>query len=78
MKPLLLATAFLIPLAQAQSIAPLRTQPVEKLTVNLRFRDWGPVTVAGNTILGGNQTGTGGLFAVDAGVRGLPTPRFKG
>lgn len=44
---------------------PLRTPPVEKLTVNLGFRDWGPATVAGTTILAGNQTNRGGLFAVD-------------
>jgi outer membrane protein assembly factor BamB len=38
---------------------------VEKLTVNPGFRDWGPATVAGTTILSGNQTGSGGLFAID-------------
>ena len=47
------------------SIQPLRTAPAEKLTVNPGFRDWGPATVAGTTILAGNQTGRGGLFAVD-------------
>jgi outer membrane protein assembly factor BamB len=42
--------------------------PVEKLTVNPGFRDWGPTTIAGTTILGGNPTNRGGLFAVDMGT----------
>jgi outer membrane protein assembly factor BamB len=46
-------------------IQPLRTAPVERLTVNPGFRDWSPATVAGTTILGGNQTGRGGTFAID-------------
>jgi outer membrane protein assembly factor BamB len=46
-------------------IQPLRKVPAETLTVNPGFRDWGPATVAGTTILAGNQTGHGGLFAVD-------------
>ena len=45
--------------------APLKSTPTEKLTVNPGFRDWGPITVAGATILGGNQTGAGGLLAID-------------
>jgi outer membrane protein assembly factor BamB len=49
----------------AQSVQPLRTAPTEKLTVNPGFRDWGPTTVAGTTILGGNPTNRGGLFAID-------------
>src|SRR5262249_27362836 len=44
---------------------PLRTAPAEKLTVNLGFRDWGPATVVGSTVIAGNQTGRGGLFAID-------------
>ena len=47
------------------SIRPLRTAPTEKLTVNPGFRDWGPTTVVGTTILAGNPTNKGGLFAVD-------------
>ena len=47
------------------SIGPLRTAPVEALTVNPGFRDWGPTTVAGKTILGGNSSNRGGLFAID-------------
>jgi hypothetical protein len=46
-------------------IQPVRNQPVETLTVNPGFRDWSPAAVAGTTILAGNQTGRGGLFAVD-------------
>ena len=49
----------------SQPVQPLRSAPAEKLTVDLGFRDWGPATVAGTTILTGNQTGGGGLFAVD-------------
>jgi outer membrane protein assembly factor BamB len=55
-------------LALAQSgpaIVPLRNAPAEKLTVNPGFRDWGPTIVAGTTILGGNSSNRGGLFAVD-------------
>jgi outer membrane protein assembly factor BamB len=56
-------------LAFAQSspvtIAPLRTAPTEKFIVNPGVRDWGPTTIAGTTILGGNMTNRGGLFAVD-------------
>ena len=44
---------------------PLRTTPTEALTVKVRFRDWGPTTIAGTTILGGNSSGRGGLYAVD-------------
>ena len=43
----------------------LRTAPAEKFTVNPGFRDWGPATVAGTTILAGNPTGRGGTFAID-------------
>jgi outer membrane protein assembly factor BamB len=53
-------------LAQAApSIAPLRTAPVEKLTVNPGHRDWSPTVIAGTTIIGGNSSNRGGLFAVD-------------
>ena len=54
-------------LAFAQTtVQPLRTIPAEKLTVKGGFRDWSPVTITGTTILGGNQTGAGGMFAFDA------------
>ena len=46
-------------------VTPLRTAPAEKLTVNPGFRDWGPTTIEGTTILGGNSSNRGGLFAVD-------------
>ena len=50
----------------APDIAPLRTAPIEKFTVNPGFRDWAPTVLAGTTILGGNSSNRGGLFAVDA------------
>ncbi|HUE85960.1 MAG TPA: PQQ-binding-like beta-propeller repeat protein [Vicinamibacterales bacterium] len=54
-------------LAQSSpGIAPLRTTPVEKFTVNPGFRDWAPTVRAGTTIIGGNSSNRGGLFAVDA------------
>lgn len=56
-------------LALAQSVpsvnGPLRTAPTEKFTVNPGFRDWAPTIIAGTTILGGNSSNRGGLFAVD-------------
>lgn len=51
--------------AQSASTAPIRTDPKEKFTVNPGFRDWAPTTIAGTTILGGNSSNRGGLFAVD-------------
>jgi outer membrane protein assembly factor BamB len=61
------AMCMMLGLAQTDrpEIQPLRTAPTEKLTVNPGFRDWSPATVAGTTILAGNQTGRGGLFAID-------------
>src|SRR5262249_39116858 len=49
----------------ATSLAPLRTAPVEKFTVNPGHRDWGPTVISGTAIIGGNSTNRGGLFAVD-------------
>lgn len=46
-------------------IAPLRTAPVEKFTVNPGHRDWARTVLAGTTIIGGNSSNRGGLFAVD-------------
>ena len=43
----------------------LRSNPKERFTVNPGFRDWAPTTIAGNTIIGGNSSNRGGLFAVD-------------
>lgn len=54
------------------NIEPIRTVPAERITVNPGFRDWGPTTVAGTTILGGNSTNRGGVFAVD-----MPTGRVR-
>ncbi len=47
------------------AVGPLRTAPTERFTVNLGFRDWSPTTITGTTILGGNPSNRGGLFAVD-------------
>src|SRR5450756_2489627 len=60
-----LCTALTFAQSDPSSIQPLRTTPAEKLTVNPGFRDWGPTTIAGTTILGGNPTARGGLFAID-------------
>ena len=52
-----MALGGVLALAQtATSIAPLRTAPVEKFTVNPGFRDWGPTVLAGTTLIGGNST----------------------
>jgi outer membrane protein assembly factor BamB len=58
-------TALAMAQSNSSSIGPLRTAPVEKFTVNPGFRDWGPATVAGTTIMAGNSSNRGGLFAVD-------------
>jgi len=55
-----------MPAQTALGIAPLRTAPSEKFTVNPGFRDWSPAVLAGTTIIGGNSSNRGGLFAVDA------------
>ena len=39
--------------------------PIEKFTVNPGFRDWTATTISGSTIVGGNSSNRGGLFAVD-------------
>lgn len=60
------ALAGALPLAQtAPGIAPLRTAPTETFTVNPGFRDWARTVLAGTTIIGGNSSNRGGLFAVD-------------
>jgi outer membrane protein assembly factor BamB len=51
--------------SESPTVLPLRTAPTETLTVNPGFRDWSPTTVAGTTILGGNQTNRGGVVAID-------------
>lgn len=56
--PLLLAQ-------NASSPEPLRTTPVEKATVNPGFRDWAKSVLTGTTIIAGNSSNRGGLFAVD-------------
>ena len=49
----------------ATDIAGIRNKPTEKFTVNPGFRDWSQTVIAGTTIIGGNSTNRGGLFAVD-------------
>ena len=62
----MMAFGGVLALAQtATSIAPLRTAPVEKFTVNPGHRDWARTALAGTTIIGGNSSNRGGLFAVD-------------
>ncbi len=61
-----IALGGVLALAQAAtSIAPLRTAPVEQFTVNPGHRDWAKAVLAGTTIVGGNPSNRGGLFAVD-------------
>jgi outer membrane protein assembly factor BamB len=61
----------------APVIRPLRTQPAVTLAVTAGFRDWGPATLAGDTIIGTNMTGRGGVFAFDA-VTGKPRWTWRG
>lgn len=49
-----------------RAVQPLRTAPVEKLTVKPGVRDLGPAVLAGGTLYLGAQTGPAGLFAIDA------------
>ena len=72
-------------LGRAQSntvvVQPLRTAPSEKAIVNPGFRDWSPITIAGATIVGGSQTGRGGLFGIDTEtgkVKWIFRPTFNG
>jgi len=61
-----LALGGTLTLAQTTStVASLRTAPVEQFTVNPGFRDWARPVLAGTTIIGGNSSNRGGLFAVD-------------
>lgn len=54
-------------LAQPASapVVGLRTSPVEKFTVNPGFRDWAPSVISGTTIVAGNSSNRGGLYAID-------------
>jgi len=49
----------------AASVVPLRTTPTERFTINPGFRDWAPTVLVGTTIIGGNSSNRGGLFAID-------------
>ena len=46
-------------------VTALRTSPVEKFAVNPGFRDWAPSTFSGTTIVAGNSSNRGGLYAID-------------
>lgn len=62
---IVLGTALM--LAQTSpDVAPLRTAPIEKFTVNPGHRDWARTALAGTMIIGGNSSNRGGLFGVDA------------
>lgn len=65
------------PAGSAAAAQPLRTQPTEQVTITAGFRDWGPATLAGNTIIGTNMTGRGGVFAFDA-TTGKPRWAWRG
>lgn len=54
-------------LAQPASapVVALRTAPAEKFTVNPGFRDWAPSVISGTTIVAGNSSNRGGLYAID-------------
>ena len=49
-----------------QAQQPLRTKPSEKLVIGLGFRDWGAITIAGNTVLVGHPSNGGNIYALDA------------
>ena len=57
--------AFSLVSQPGSSESPLRTAPTEKFTVNPGHRDWMPTAIARSTIVGGNSSNRGGLFAVD-------------
>lgn len=47
-------------------VQPVRSAPVERITIKVGGRDFGPSTIAGGTLYFGGPTGAGGLFAADA------------
>jgi outer membrane protein assembly factor BamB len=66
--PLVFALVWSCAAAQADSpaVQPLRTQPVDKLTVKPGVRDLGPAALVNGTLYLGGPTGQGGLFAIDS------------
>lgn len=58
-------------------IRPVRAQPSVKTAITSVFRDWGPATLAGDTIVSTNMTGRGGVFAFDA-ATGKPRWTWRG
>jgi outer membrane protein assembly factor BamB len=75
------ATALALGVLHAQGtppgVQPLRAQPSVKVAIAPGFRDWGPATLAGDTIIGTNMTGRGGVFAFDA-ATGKPRWAWRG
>lgn len=61
----MLCTATALAQPASSPIAALRTSPVEKFAVNPGFRDWAPSVVSGTTIVAGNSSNRGGLYAID-------------
>lgn len=79
-RPTFALTALIAALSASAQHTPLRTQPVEKLAVSLKFRDWGPATVTASHVFAGNVNGSGGLYAIDANtgrVRWSFFPKFS-
>ena len=65
---LLLSTTWRLAPAQAdpKPVQPLRTLPVEQLTVRPGVRDLGPAVLVGGTLYLGGPSGKAGMFAIDA------------
>lgn len=57
-------------------VQPLRSPPIEALTVKLGVRDLGPAVLSNGTLYLGGPTGIGGLFAIDA-TTGRPRWTFR-
>jgi hypothetical protein len=56
-------------------VQPVRVQPSVKTAITAGFRDWGPATLAGDTIIGTNMTGRGGVFVTLDGGLWVDTPK---
>jgi outer membrane protein assembly factor BamB len=73
----LVAPAALPAQATSPAAGALRSQPSVRLAITAGFRDWGPATLGGDTIIGTNMTGRGGVFAFDA-ATGKPRWSWRG
>ena len=58
-------------------IRPVRALPSVKTAITSVFRDWGPATLGGDTIISTNMTGRGGVYAFDA-ATGKPRWTWRG